>query len=462
MNYLMMFSKRSKKMIKLNYAGVDKDTIKCGLNLSAIPSVSRGKIIQKIYDKKVSVMLDFLDLPDMPTEQVERIKNVGKNVSKRYKNFVVLGIGGSALGISMLENTFVSSIHKNPKTKVYVCDNIDGDGFISLLDSLDLKKTMFNVITKSGGTSETLSQMLIVTNRLKEKKLSLAKHMIITTTEGNPLYNFAVDNGMETFTIPVGVGGRFSVLSPVGLLPAVVMGVDIVSLLCGAKKALENGKLNSQSNLAYTMAYINNYYLKKGRTSLVCMPYSDRLKLFPDFFAQLWAESLGKKVDRNGNIVNAGQNPIKALGVTDQHSQLQLYSEGLDDKVIMFLKVGKSKFDGEVKEDYGLAKHLKNVNLKKLFDYEYQSTAYSLTSINRPNYTLELDEINEEAMGELIMLSELMTAFMGEMLNVNAFDQPGVELSKIYTKACLKVKGYENERKEIEHFQKNKKFFRLD
>lgn len=449
-------------MIKLNYAGVDKDTIKSGINLSTIPSATRGKNIQKIYDKKVSVMLDFLDLPNMPNDQIERLEKVGNSIKSKYKNFVVLGIGGSALGISMLENTFVSSIHKKTKTKVYVCDNIDGDGFVSLLNTLDLKKTMFNVITKSGGTSETLSQMLIVIDKLKSKKLSLSKHMIITTTENNSLHNFAKENDVTAFTIPVGVGGRFSVLSPVGLLPAVVMGVDIRALLMGARKALENGKQNNTANIAYTLAYINNYYLKKGRTSLVCMPYSDRLKLFPDFFAQLWAESLGKKLDKSGDVVNAGQNPIKALGVTDQHSQLQLYSEGLDDKVIMFLKVGKSTFDEVVKDDYGLAKHLKNVGLKKLLDYEYQSTAYSLTSLNRPNYTLELDEINEENVGALIMLSELMTAFMGEMLNINAFDQPGVELSKIYTKACLKVKGYENERKEIEHFQKNKKFFGLD
>lgn len=449
-------------MINLNYAGVDRETIKNGLNLSSIPGTARGKIIQKIYGKKVSVMLDFLDLPNMPNEQIDRLIKVGTTIKNKYKNFVVLGIGGSALGISMLESTFVGSIHKKNKTQVYVCDNIDGDGFVSLMNSLDLKKTMFNVITKSGGTSETLSQMLIVINRLKEKKLSLSRHMVITTTEDNPLFNFAKENNIESFAIPVGVGGRFSVLSPVGLLPAVVMGVDIRELLSGAKIALENGKLNTSSNLAYSMAYINNYYLKKGRTSLVCMPYSDRLRLFPDFFAQLWAESLGKKLDRNGNIVNAGQNPIKALGVTDQHSQLQLYSEGIDDKIIMFLRVGKADYDEEVKDDYGLAKHLKGVGLKKLLDYEYQSTAYSLTSLNRPNYTIELNEINEKSVGELIMLSELMTAFMGEMLNVNAFDQPGVELSKIYTKACLKVKGYENERKEIEHFQKNKKIFRLD
>lgn len=449
-------------MIRLNYAGVDKEFLKSGINLSTIPADSRERNIAKVIQKKVSVMLDFLDLPKMSEEQISRIERVGNDIAKKYKNFVVLGIGGSALGISMLENTFVSSIHKKNKTKVYVCDNIDSDGFVSLIDSLDLKKTMFNVITKSGGTSETLSQMLIVLGRLRKKKLDISKHVIITTTEGNSLYTFGKNRDMQTFTIPVGVGGRFSVLSPVGLLPAVVMGIDIRGLLSGANKVLENAKLSDFNNIPYTVAYINNYYLKRGKTSLVCMPYSDRLKLFPDFFAQLWAESLGKKVDRNGKDGFFGQNPIKALGVTDQHSQLQLYSEGRMDKIIMFIKVGKSTFDEKVFDDYGLAKHLNGVSLKKLLDYEYQSTAYSLTSLDRPNYLIELDEVNEESIGGLIMLSELATAYMGEMLNINAYDQPGVELSKIYTKACLRVKGYETERKEIEHFEKNKKFISLD
>ena len=448
-------------MIKLDYSGIDKDNLKSGMNIASIPATTRAKNISKIYGKKVSVMLDFLDLPNMSEAEIVALENMGREISKKNKNFVVLGIGGSALGVSFLENTFVSSIHKKAKTKVTVCDNIDSDSFVSLLDSLDLKKTVFNVITKSGGTSETITQMLIVMDRLKKKKLDITKRMVITTTENNNLHNFAKEHGIPTFLIPVGVGGRFSVLSSVGLLPAVVMGVDIRRLLSGARKVLENGKLNDIKNLAYTTAHINNYYLKKGKTSLVTMPYSDRLKLFPDFFAQLWAESLGKRYDRDGNEVFTGQNPIKTVGVTDQHSQLQLYSEGLQDKLIMFITVGKPHYDEAVAEDYGFAKHLKGVSLKTLLDYEYQSTAYALTSIYRTNYRIELDTISEESVGELIMLCELMTAFMGEFLNINAYDQPGVELSKIYTKACLKVKGYENERKEIKHYADSKKFLSL-
>ncbi len=448
-------------MIKLNYSGVDKEYLKSGINLNTIPATARGKNISKIYGKKVSVMLDFLDLPNMSEEEIVRLETVGRDISKKNKDLVVLGIGGSALGVSFLENTFVSSVHKKPKTKVTVCDNIDSDSFVTLLDTLDLKKTVFNVVSKSGGTSETITQMLIVIDRLKRKKLDITKRLIITTTENNNLHNFAKEHGITTFLIPVGVGGRFSILSSVGLLPAVVMGIDIRELLAGARNMLDNGKINEVKNLAYTTAYINYSYLKKGKTSLVTMPYSDRLKLFPDFFAQLWAESLGKRYDRNGAEVCTGQNPIKTVGVTDQHSQLQLYSEGLQDKVIMFITVAKAHYDEAVTDDYGFAKHLRGVSLKELLDYEYQSTAYSLTSLDRPNYTLELDTIRESSVGELIMLCELMTAFMGEFMNINAYDQPGVELSKIYTKACLKVKGYETERKEITHYASSKKFLSL-
>jgi glucose-6-phosphate isomerase len=328
-----------------------------------------------------------------------------------------------------------------------------------MLNSIKLKKTMFCVITKSGTTSETLAQMMIVINRLKSKKLDISKHLTIITTRDNDLWNFASENNIKSFDIPKGVGGRFSILSSVGLLPASVMGIDIRALLSGARKSLENSQHSEVGNLAYTSAYINYTYLNKGLTNLVMMPYSDRLALVPDFFAQLWAESLGKKTTRDGEIVYTGQTPIKTIGVTDQHSQLQLYSEGIKDKLIMFVTVAKSDLDEKVTGDLPFAKHLNGTTLKTLLDYEYDSTAYSLTTIDRPNYTVAIDSITEENIGEFIFYMEMMTAFMGEMLNIDAYDQPGVELSKIYTKACLKLKGYEEEGKKIYKFSRDKKHF---
>ena len=447
--------------MKLNYSGVAKENLKSGISLSNIKSATRLKLIKNIYEKKSSDMLDWLDLPFANDDTISRYETIGRKIAKKFDNFIVLGIGGSALGIKMLQNTFVDSIHRDIGIKIVVCDNIDSDSFVSLLDNINLKKTCFNVITKSGSTSETLAQMSIVLGRYASKKIDPKGHFVVTTTAGNDLWDFALESGFETFSIPKGVGGRFSVLSSVGLLPAVVMGIDIRRLLAGAILGFENSSLDSDSNIAYTCAHINYTYLKSGLTNLVTMPYSDRLALLPDFFAQLWAESLGKKLDRKGNVVNAGQTPIKTIGVTDQHSQLQLYSEGIRDKLIMFLTVDKNSYDEMIEYENNVNSHLIGTTLKTLLDYEYQSTAYSLTTLDRPNYTIIIDTIREESVGELIFMLEMMTAYMGEMMGINTYDQPGVELSKIYTKGMLGLKGYEEKAKEIKAYNNAKKKYLL-
>jgi len=240
------------------------------------------------------------------------------------------------------------------------------------------------------------------------------------------------------------------------------MGIDIDKLLAGAKVSKNNSMLDDVSNIAYTSAHINYHYLNQGLTNLVTMPYSERLALAPDFFAQLWGESLGKRFDRDGKEVFAGQTPIKTLGVTDQHSQLQLYSEGIKDKLVMFMKVEKSDFDTKIGSNLDFAKHLSKASLKELLDYEYISTAYSLTSLDRPNYTVILESINEKTIGELIFFMEMMTAFMGEMMGVNTYDQPGVELSKKLTKGCLGMAGFEDFAKNINAYRSASKKFSIN
>ena len=447
--------------MRLEYAGISKEYIKGGLNLDSIPAGTREKRVKAIYAKKPSNMLDWLDLPLMDKNDIERIIDCGETIARKYKNFVVLGIGGSALGIRLLKDAFVDSLNKDIGINVYVCDNIDSDNFVTLMDTLDMKKTMFNVITKSGGTSETLTQMLMVIDRMKRKKIDWTTHMVVTTTEGNDLWKFATENHVTTFAVEPGVGGRYSVLCPVGLLPAAVMGIDIVALLEGANNSRVNSARLDTTNLAYTSAYINYEMLKKGMTNLVVMPYSDRLRMVPEFFAQLWAESLGKKTSRSGVDVYAGQTPIKTLGVTDQHSQLQMYSEGPRDKVIMFLTVDRVSYDEVVETELPFTHHLTGVSMHTLLEHEYNSTAYALTTLDRPNYTVALDRVDERTMGELIFYMEMMTAYMGEMLDVDAYNQPGVELSKIYTKACLGMKGYSDYAKNINAFKKNKAKFTL-
>lgn len=448
--------------MKLEYAGISRENLKSGISLSAITNSTRSRIIRTIFTKKNNNMLDWLDLPNMFEEMVYDIEEYGKYINRKFDNFIVLGIGGSALGIKLLKNTFVDSINKDIGINVEVCDNIDSDTLLTMMNKLNLKKTMFCVITKSGTTSETLAQMMLALGRYKSKKINPKNHFSVITTVDNDLWKYSREMGFKVFDIPLGVGGRFSVLSAVGLLPASVMGIDIRRLLAGARKSLSNSQCSEVVNLAYTSAYINYSYLNRGLTNLVMMPYSDRLALLPDFFAQLWGESLGKKYNRDGEIVYAGQTPIKTIGVTDQHSQLQLYSEGVKDKLIVFVTVKKNLMDEKLTYELPFAKHLNGTTIKTLLDYEYNSTAYSLTTLDRPNYTICLDEITEESIGELIFYMEMTTAFIGEMMNINAFDQPGVELSKIYTKACLKMKGYEDKGKEIYKFTLEKKHFSLE
>ena len=204
--------------MRLEYYGVSKENLKSGIALN-IAQTTMQRHIKNISTGRSSNMLEWITLPDMGEKEHIALEEVAKK-ARKMNDFVVLGIGGSALGIRMLNDTFVKSVCREESTKVTVCDNIDPDKFVSILDTLNLKKTMFNVITKSGSTSETLSQMLIVVDRYNRKKINFREHIIVTTTEGNDLWNWALNEGIPVLAIPKGVGGRYSVLSSVGLLPA--------------------------------------------------------------------------------------------------------------------------------------------------------------------------------------------------------------------------------------------------
>ena len=282
-------------------------------------------------------MMGWTELAYNQKEVVEDIIATAKVVKKKFDYFVVLGIGGSALGPMAMFQALCHLHHNDlPKSKrkapkFYVEDNVDPERMKALLDVIDVKKTMFNVITKSGSTSETMTQYLIINDILKKALGDDAKNHIIATTsaaKGN-LIKIAKQEGYKTFYIPDGVGGRFSELCPVGLLPAAVLGINIKAVLEGAKKMDKMcAKKDFKKNPALMAAILQYLAINKGNNISVMMPYADGLKLMADWYAQLWGESLGKAIDLNGNKVNAGQTPVKSLGVTDQHSQVQLYTEG--------------------------------------------------------------------------------------------------------------------------------------
>ena len=407
-------------------------------------------------------MMGWTELPYNQKETVKDIIATAKEIKKRFDNFVVLGIGGSALGPTAVFQALCHLRHnelprsKRKFPKLYVEDNVDPERMAALLDVIDLEKTVFNVITKSGATSETMSQYLIITDMLKARFGDKAKeHMIATTSEsrGN-LIKLAQKEGLKTFYIPDGVGGRFSELSPVGLLPAAVVGIDIKAMLSGAAymdKICMRKDL--KKNPALLSALLQYLAMKKGKNISVMMPYADSLKYIADWYCQLWAESLGKAADKNGNPAFTGQTPVKALGVTDQHSQVQLYREGPFDKVITIIGVEKFRNEVEISrgcEEFPDVNFLCGHTMGELINTERVATEYALATAGRLNHTILLPEVNAFTVGELLYMFEMETAFCGEMLGIDTYNQPGVEGGKNATYALFGRKGYEQTLKEMQ------------
>lgn len=412
---------------------------------------------------KSSKMLAWTKLPHGQKTVVRDIRSTAARIRDTFDNFVVLGIGGSALGPiaahqalrHLRYNELPAERRGGPR--FYVEDNVDPERMAALFDTIDIEKTCFNVITKSGSTSETMSQLLIVFKELK-RRLSgerIGRHIIATTDRAKGhLVKIAQRHSLKTFVIPDGVGGRFSELCPVGLLPAAVCGIDIEQMLAGAaymdELCREQDIRRNPGWMAGLLAYI--LMEKKGKNIQIVMPYADSLKYMADWYSQLWAESLGKKRTLRGKAVHAGQTPVKALGVTDQHSQVQLYAEGPFDKVITFLGVDRYRTEYPIPhgfEDIPAVAFLGGHTMNELIRSEQAATEYALTMAGKLNQTITLPEVNEFTIGQLLYFFMVQTAVCGELLGIDAFDQPGVEEGKNATYALLGQPGYETKRAEL-------------
>jgi len=408
--------------------------------------------------------LDFSALLIEMKDQAPLIQAFADDAAEHFDSFVLLGIGGSALGPQAVHQALrpyyyneLTQEKRNQRPRFYVVDNIDPVRFSELLSGLDLNKTLFNVVSKSGNTSETMAQFLIVRERLKaECGDQYHQHIVVTTDrEKGNLAALAESEGYRRFEIPQGIGGRFSELTPVGLLPAAVCGIDILELMDGAiamdERVREETELfENPAQLRAALAYLS---LKQGKTMSVFMPYADGLKLMADWYAQLWAESLGKRYNRQGEKVWQGQTPIKALGVTDQHSQVQLYVEGPNDKVFTFVTVEQFKEDILIPKAPEVAQNLQFLGghrMSELLHSELIATKYALTLAGRLHQTIVLPELTPFTVGQLLLLLQWETAYMGELLDVNAFDQPGVEEGKIGTYALMGKPGFAKRKVEIE------------
>lgn len=429
--------------------------IRCGISKNQIdtmmPVVSEAH--QDIADDRKNDILGFYDLPE---QDLSRITEFIKGLDDRFDTMLVLGIGGSALGNKALYSALKTECWLPRRILVY--DNVDPIFLTEIMGTIDLDRTIFNVITKSGTTAETMAAYMIIADLLQQRfPVDYASRLVITTDkEKGFLRKVIADQGYISFIVPDNVGGRFSILTDVGLLSSAFAGIDCAALLDGARMMRERCLTTDiWHNPAYLNGLFHYLYLRSGKNISVMMPYCNALYDFADWYRQLWAESLGKRYDRQGREIFVGQTPVKALGTTDQHSQIQLYAEGPNDKVITFLTVNNFDHDyliPDLHPDREEVSYLGGKKLSELLNVERTATEIALTNAGRPNANLVFDRLDPQSIGQFIMLYEIQTVFTGKLLNIDPLDQPGVEAGKIATYAMLGKPGYEHQLAEINRY----------
>lgn len=446
--------------IRLDYRNVMASAVgdANGLTEAQLEAVAprAAKEIERIWSEHAAGDQKWIDLPDNKS-LVDEIDAFANENRSKYEDFILIGIGGSSLGaisaIQALAHPFRNLLTAGQRggPRFFVLDNPDPEKVSATLSTVDLSKTLVNVVTKSGQTAETMANFLVAQDALeKAVGKDQAREQIVATTdpESGLLRKLADQEGYRTFPVPPGVDGRQTVLSAVGMLPAAMCGVDIGSLLDGAAAMRERCKstdiFENAAALFAAIAYLSD--TENGKSMLVMMPYADALFGIADWFRQLWAESLGKRLGTDGKEVFAGQTPIKALGAIDQHSQIQLYTEGPNDKLLCL--TGVDRYRAEVRIEGTPAgipdlDYLNGAELGTLLDRERLATAWALTEAQRPNLMLTIPTIDAGIVGEFYFMHEFQTVVAGGLYGVNPFGQPGVEAGKNATYALMGREGYE-------------------
>jgi glucose-6-phosphate isomerase len=443
---------------------------KHGLHPAEIQA-AQPKALAAIEGFKESFDAGKYGFPALPSQSgvLKQIAAAATALSGSYDTVCVAGIGGSALGAWALDCALrgphpVQAAHSTRNPRLVILDNVDPEFMQLALASMKPSRTLVVPIAKSGATAETMASFLIVDEWMKQalgSKKASARTIAVTSEKRGDLKTFATANKLTTFHIPDNVGGRFSVLSPAGLVPAALAGLDIKGVCRGAAAMTKQcWEKDLASNVALRSAlYHYLIWTLRKKSIQVAFPYSNRLWGMAFWFRQLWAESLGKASNSKGKLVNVGQTPIAALGATDQHSQVQLYMEGPNDKVFTFWAVNKWSTLGAIpkaKTGYDSFDYLTGQSLARLIDAERNATAAALTEAQRPNCTFALDRVDAEHVGAFIQMLEFQTAFMGELLGIDAFDQPGVELGKVFTFGLMQRPGYESYAAEFSDYEKRR------
>ncbi|MEM6963092.1 MAG: glucose-6-phosphate isomerase, partial [Myxococcota bacterium] len=376
-------------------------------------------------------------------------------VPESVTDVIVLGIGGSSLGMRAIAHALGGPpelrLRQQGDRAVYLADNSDPWLLSRLLETLTPQKTLVVTISKSGSTVETVAQWLVVRRWLETALGRRAREhqVFITDPERGVLQEFAVAESIPFFAIPPNVGGRFSVLSAVGLLPSILCNFDAKGMMQGAKELADACRTEELSqNPAGMLAALHVLHQRlRGHNQHVLMPYADALRPFGDWWVQLWAESLGKRLDRRGRWIECGPTPISAIGATDQHAQGQLFMEGPRNKLITFIEVSSAEKDLTLPKTAGPLSYLSGTSLTEILKAELQGSAVALANDGRPSLTLRVARLDARHLGALFFLFEAATAIAGEMMGINPFDQPGVEAGKRLTAGLLGRPGYEEEGK---------------
>ena len=387
----------------------------------------------------------------LPDRDIADVLETAKWLSG-YEAIVHAGIGGSSLGNLMLHQALLPFYgnEKQGGPRFYLADNPDPDKALAIWERVAGSRVALIGVSKSGATAETMSQFLWFRSKMEAAAGRPVDDdiLVITDPEGGVFRSYARATGCRSLEIPPSVGGRFSVLSPCGLVTAAALGADASALMQGAREMRDclAARKSADENPAFYLAALSRYHEKNGRNMTVLMPYANRLETFAEWFAQLWGESLGKD--------GMGSTPVRALGAIDQHSQVQLYTAGPDDKLYTLIDVKRRAEDITLPQvdDDSLASlsYLSRRGMAEMLEYEAMSTTAALIKKDRPVVWIELEKLDARTLGALVFFYEYTTALTGRLMNVDPFDQPGVEQGKRYTYGWMGRKSYEPDAKEAE------------
>jgi len=376
--------------------------------------------------------IGFYDLCD---QDIQPYLTLAQKV--KQKNIVIIGIGGSALGSSAVYR-FLDLVGSFDK-KLHILDTTDPLVLESKLNSFDMKDAYYTLISKSGSTVETIAVAKYIDNRVGLTK----ENCVVITDEGSALEKFADTRAMSHFSIPENVGGRFSVLSAAGLVPLALVGVDIALLLEGAQK-VRDGFFNDNGYCNQMMQKATYYAQHANTYNINCLfSYSEVFREFNAWYVQLWGESLGKK--QRHSELHVGLTPVGLIGPTDQHSFLQLIVDGKRDKSVTVIKI--KEFENSMRipnitfENLEAMDIINDYSFSELINMQADSMVEALDALDDiPLDIIEIESVNASEIGQLILYYELLTALVANMLDINAYDQPGVEMGKVILKEKLKGK----------------------